>query len=129
MAANSLHIGAHNDTGVHGALEINLIGAANLYGATSTTLGPTIVGRTSDWKRELGQFDCIAIARREAVNAARNTLIAPTLLPSTRVMARRCGHKSIHHTVRYTELSPIPNYRRRRHCGGRHVAVLTRMGR
>ena len=33
--ANSLHIGAHKDTGVHGALEINLIGAANLYGATS----------------------------------------------------------------------------------------------
>ena len=29
------HIGAHKDTGVHGALEINLIGAANLYGATS----------------------------------------------------------------------------------------------
>ena len=28
-------IGAHKDTGVHGALEINLIGAANLYGATS----------------------------------------------------------------------------------------------
>lgn len=33
--ANSLHIGAHKDTEVHGALEINLIDAANLYGATS----------------------------------------------------------------------------------------------